>query len=118
MKSLNGNNRVYDGNRARESYHEISHLYALAFHGIKVKSVEVSDNFGRTRLPPQTIDDALGFIVAMCAGRSAVNKWQGWKRPGQDEDWRKSRDHAMASAGWTSYCFEGPELWMEFGSQS
>ena len=30
----------------------------------------------------------------------------------------RSRRNCRRSAGWTSYCFEGPELWMEFGSQS
>ena len=96
MKSLNGSNRVYDGDRARESYHESSHLFAFLHYGIRVDFVEVGDNFGRTRVPPQDIDDLLGYIVALCAGRAAVNKWRGYKTTGDEAGWRKSKDRALA----------------------
>ena len=95
MKSPNGN-RVYDGDRARESYHEIGHMFAFIHHGIRVESVEVGDGFGRTRVPSQDVDDALGYIVALCAGKAAVEKWHGYKKPNDKAAWRKSDDHCRA----------------------
>jgi|SRR5581483_3361052 len=94
MKSLNDGNRVFDGNRAEECYHELGHMVAMFEHGIRVEAVEVGDGFGRTRVPTQDVD-ALGFIVAMCAGRSAVNMWHGYKTP-DDDAWHKSKDHGHA----------------------
>jgi hypothetical protein len=94
--TLNGNNRVFDGNRACEAYHEIGHFFAFVNAGVKIESVEVGENFGRTRVPPQDVDDALGYVVALCAGKAAVAKWQGYSTPNDKAAWRKSDDHRRA----------------------
>ena len=95
MESLN-DNRVYDGDRARESYHEIGHMFAFIHHGIRVDSCEVGDGCGRTRVPSQDVDDPLGYIVALCAGKAAVEKWHGYRTPNDKAAWRKSDDHRRA----------------------
>src|SRR5437868_7071111 len=94
MGSVN-DNRVFDGNGAEECYHEIGHFYAFTHFGIRVSSVEAGESFGRTRLQPQTVE-ALDYIVALCAGRSAVNKWYGYRTPNDKAAWRKSDDHRRA----------------------
>jgi hypothetical protein len=83
---------LYD--REPIAYHELGHMIAHHFFGHKVDSVEVSDNFGATRLPNQTVS-AYGYIVALCAGKAAVDRWYGWKAK-NDEAWRASDDHKKA----------------------
>jgi len=75
--------------------HEAGHFFAHTFFGHRVTEVEVSDNFGRCRLPAQDVDDPYGFIVAACAGKASTDKWFGWKTE-SDEAWKKSKDHRIA----------------------
>src|SRR6267378_6699570 len=93
MKSLNGN-RVYDGARAEESYHELGHMLGFLHHGISVESCEVGDGWGRTRVPSQDVE-AIHYVIALCSGKAAVDKWQGYKTP-SDEAWRESKDNGRA----------------------
>jgi hypothetical protein len=50
--------------------------------------------FGRNHLPNQTVS-AYEYIIALCAGKAAVDRWYGWKAE-SDNNWRNSDDHKKA----------------------
>jgi hypothetical protein len=91
------NERPYDGALAEQAYHELGHFFAHTAFGHRVDSIEVGENFGCCTLPAQDIDDAYSFIIALCGGKAAIDKWYGYKTP-NDEAWRKSNDHGKAYA--------------------
>ena len=75
--------------------HEAGHFIAHIFFGHRVESAEVGEEYGYCKLRAQDVDP-FDYIIALCAGKAAVDRWYGWKRPGDEENWRKSKDHAMA----------------------
>ena len=77
------------------AFHELGHLAAFRYFGYKVDMVEVGDDYGCTQLAtPQTIE-ALHYIIALCSGKAAVDRWYGWKTP-TDDNWLKSQDQRRA----------------------
>lgn len=76
------------------AYHELAHMLVFKFFGYRVTSVEVGEEFGCTSLPNQTVN-GFHYIIALCSGKAAVDRWYGWKAQ-SDENWRKSEDHRKA----------------------
>ena len=77
------------------AFHEAGHFIAHAFFRHRIESAEVGDDYGHCTLPAQDVDP-FDYIIALCAGKAAVDHWYGWKAPGYEENWHKSKDHGMA----------------------
>jgi len=67
--------------------------------GHRVTTVEVGgDNGGCCKLAlPQDVDP-LDYIISLCGGKAAVDRWFGWRLEGEeDENWHGSDDYRKAN---------------------
>jgi hypothetical protein len=95
MTGEKGTERPYEGDLAEEALSRARHFFAHTSFGHRVDSVEIGENFGRCKLAAQDLNQRSIFIIALHAGRAAVDRWYGWQTR-RDEAWLASDDHAKA----------------------
>lgn len=83
--------------RTIAALHESGHAATHHLFRHRINEVVVGDGSGHCRLAGPQEFNALEYIIAMCAGKAAMDKHFGWRvESAKDQNWHESDDHKDA----------------------